>query len=132
MPRTSRQRQREQQRKESKRHSDQASASHTTADALGDEPEPAADPAALQLAAEIAEALGETEEQPRATILRVVERLGAETARAFLREAQAIEAVGGQWLGDGSRKRTPGGVFFRLVRDGTEKPDRLAILYPEY
>ena len=36
------------------------------------------------------------------------------------------------WLRDGSRRRTPGGVFFILLRERAEKPDRLAIFYPEH
>jgi hypothetical protein len=132
MARGAREKQRQQSKKERKRQPGQAGAPDVAAEAIEEQPEPAADPAALQLAAEIAEQLGEIEEEPRGTILRVVERLGGEAARAFVDEALAIEAQGGQWLGDGSRKRTPGGVFFRLVRDRTEKPDRLAIFYPEY
>src|SRR5690349_3776107 len=121
MPRKSREREREQLKKERKRHADQAPQHNAPADLQVETPEAEPDPAALQLAAEIAEALGETEDQPRGTILRVVERLGAESALAFLREAQAVEAQGGLWLGDRSRKRTPGGVFFHLVRNGVEK-----------
>ena len=132
MPRTSRQREREQGKKERKRQPGAAALSSAMTDTPEQAPAPASDPAALQLADEIAGQLGETEEQPRGTILRVVERLGAEAARAFLEEALAIEAQGGLWLGDGSRRRTPGGVFFHLVRQRAEKPDRLAIFYPEY
>jgi hypothetical protein len=137
MPRKSREREREQLRKESKRQRVDGAAdavgaqvSQDAADAPA--PTPAPDPAALRLAAEIAEQLGETEEEPRATILRAVARLGADATLALLGEAQAVEAGGGLWLGDGSRRRTPGGVFFHLLRQRTEKPDRLAIFYPDY
>jgi hypothetical protein len=136
MPRKSREREREQQRKGRRRQREGAADAVATTQEPGQEAEevsePTTDPAVLQVAAEIADQLGETEEQPRGTILRVVERLGAEAALAFLQEAQAVEAQGGLWLGDGSRRRTPGGVFFYLVRQRTEKPDRLAIFYPEY
>jgi hypothetical protein len=137
MPRKSREREREQLRKESRRQRVDLAESAAGAQAPSDaapapEPTPAPDPAALRLMDEIAEQLGETEEEPRATILRVVERLGAQAALALLQEAQAIEAGGGLWLGDGSRRRTPGGVFFHLVRQRAQKPDRLAIFYPDY
>ena len=64
----------------------------------------------------IAQQLGERTFHPRAQIERIVERLGPETALAFLQETLALEARGGLMLPDGSRRRTPGGVFFSLVR----------------
>ena len=137
MPRKSREREREQLRKESKRQRVDAvesagGAQPPSGAADVPDPTPAPDPAALRLVDKIAEQLGETEEEPRATILRAVTRLGADAALALLGEAQAVEASGGLWLGDGSRRRTPGGVFFHLLRQRTEKPDRLAIFYPDY
>src|SRR5262245_38549655 len=128
MPRGQRERERAQQKKTAKRPSGTAAADK----AAVEQHEAAPDPALLQVAAEIAAQLGETEDGPRGTILRVVERLGQAAARAFLEETLAIEAQGGIWLGDGSRRRTPGGVFFYLVRERSPKPDRLAIFYPEY
>jgi hypothetical protein len=137
MPRKAREREREQQRKESKRQRPEVAASLAGAQVAQDaeeapKPAPAPDPAALRVADEIAAQLGETEEEPRATILRAVERIGADAALALLADALAVEASGGMWLADGSRRRTPGGVFFRLLRQRAEKPDRLAIFYPEY
>ncbi len=80
MPRKSREREREQLRKESKRQrvevAERAAGAQAPSDAADvPAPAPAPDPAALQLAAEIAGQLGETEEEPRATILRAVERV---------------------------------------------------------
>lgn len=139
MPRKSREREREQLRKESKRQrveavegASDAQSPSDAADAPKPTPIPAPDLAALRLADEIAAQLGETAEEPRATILRAVTRLGADGALAMLGEAQAVEAGDGMWLGDGSRRRTPGGVFFSLLRQRSEKLDRLAIFYPEY
>jgi len=65
---------------------------------------------------EIAAQLGETARGPLGQVGRVVGRLGADRAHAFLTRAQEIEAAGGLMLPDGSRRRTPGGVFFHLVR----------------
>ncbi len=73
-------------------------------------------PEAQALAAEIATALDETAPNPVGQIARAVDRLGAEQARAFLAQVQEIEAGGGQMLPDGSRRRTPGGLFFLLLR----------------
>jgi hypothetical protein len=64
----------------------------------------------------IAQQLGETAEGPLRHLAMVVKQLGPEQALAFLQEALAIEAQGGLLLPDGSRRRTPGGVFFYLVR----------------
>lgn len=69
-----------------------------------------------ELARHIADALGETEKQPRWLVRRIVEVCGVEQARAWLEKTLEIEANGGWMLPDGSR-RTPGGVFFRLVRE---------------
>jgi hypothetical protein len=47
--------------------------------------------------------------------LFVVTELGREAALDLVREAQAVEAAGGMTTQDGSRRRTPGGVFFTLA-----------------
>jgi len=72
------------------------------------------------LAAEIAAALGETAPDPMGQIARAVDRLGPAQARAFLAQVQEIEAGGGRILPDGSRRRTPGGLFFLLLRQSTD------------
>jgi hypothetical protein len=80
---------------------------------------------------EIAAALGETAHGPLGKVGRVVGRLGTARARAFLARAQEIEAGGGLMLPDGSRRRTPGGVFFHLVRtDATLTPADRADIFP--
>ncbi len=63
----------------------------------------------------IAAHLGESEAEPLQLLHKVVKKLGLEQALAFLKETQEIEAQGGLLLPDGSRRRTPGGVFFYLV-----------------
>jgi hypothetical protein len=78
----------------------------------------------------IATQLGETEPQPVGTIHRIVKRLGTETALAILAETQQVEAQGGLMLPDGSRRRTPGGVFFYLVKRRISKKEQLRIFYP--
>jgi len=72
------------------------------------------------LAAEIATALGETAPDPVGQIARAVDRLGPAQARAVLAQVQEIEAGGGRMLPDGSRRRTPGGLFFLLLRQRTD------------
>jgi len=72
------------------------------------------------LATEIATALGETAPDPVGQIARAVDQLGVERARAFLTQVQDIEAGGGRMLPDSSRRRTPGGLFFLLVRQSAD------------
>jgi hypothetical protein len=67
------------------------------------------------LARGIAAVLGETMPSSIRLITRAVDRLGHERARAMLGQALTIAASGGLTLPDGHR-RTPGGVFFHLVR----------------
>jgi PHAX RNA-binding domain len=81
------------------------------------------DPAAQQIAA----TLGETEPVPLMHIRRIVQTLGPERALQLLEQAQTVEAQGGLLLLDGSRRRTPGGVFFRLVREQTTPAERRRI-----
>ena len=87
-----------------------------------------ADPIAT--AAAIADQLGEAEELPRRQIVRAVRVLGEDQARAVLAEALAIEAAGGELLPDGSRRRTVGGIFFRLVRRTASAKERSGIFLP--
>jgi hypothetical protein len=79
--------------------------------------------------AAIADQLGETEAEPRRQIRRAVRALGEERAQALLAEALAIEAGGGELLPDGSRRRTPGGVYFRLVRAQFSPAEARAIFW---
>ncbi len=71
------------------------------------------------LARAFAAVLSETMPPPLRIITRVVQRLGPDRARALLGQALTVEAQGGLTLPDGTR-RTPGGVFFSLVRTSDE------------
>ena len=73
---------------------------------------------AERVIARIARALGEETAEAHGTIARIVWRLGERRALEALERALAIEVAGGERVGDGSRRRTPGGIYFRLVRDG--------------
>jgi len=75
----------------------------------------------------LADGLGETEPGPRAQVWRVVRVLGIERAQALYDRTLAGEAAGGMMLPDGSRRRTPGGVFFKLTREGATKQERRRI-----
>src|ERR687886_2911121 len=84
-------------------------------------------PDTRELVRTIARQLGETQPGPIRQIHRIVQRLGPDAARSFLEETQQIEAQGGMHLPDGSRRRTPGGVFFTLLKDRVSAKDRGAI-----
>ena len=71
----------------------------------------------------IADKLGEKDTLPREQIQRIVARLGAQAALALLDETLAREAQGGLMLPDGSRRRTPGGAYFYIVRRRVSKED---------
>jgi hypothetical protein len=75
----------------------------------------------------IAQQLGETEKQPVAIIGRLVRQVGVDAALALLQETQQIEAQGGLLLPDGSRRRTPGGVYFHLAKERLPGWDRRAV-----
>lgn len=79
---------------------------------------------------EIAAQLGETEPTPRKTIKRAVRILGPDQVQALLDCTLETERTGGLMLPDGSRRRTPGGVFFYLIRMSVEPKERYKILRP--
>jgi hypothetical protein len=86
-----------------------------------------------QLARQIADQLGERDPTPFGQIRRILHTLGPERTQAFVGQALEIEARGGMLLPDGSRNRTLGGVFFRLVRDHVSEEERKAIWpYPTW
>lgn len=73
---------------------------------------------------QIARELGERATPPVLQIRRIVKVLGVERAQAFAQEALAVEAEGGLLVPDGSRRRTPGGVFFHLVKARVKARER--------
>ena len=67
------------------------------------------------VAAYIAEQLGETDEGARKSILGIVRAAGRTHAKELLNMTLQTEEHGGLMLPDGSRRRTPGGVFFHYA-----------------
>lgn len=78
-------------------------------------PQQQQEPSQDEVAAMIADALGETEEGPRKSIERIVRAVGRTHAKELLSMTLQTEENGGLMLSDGSRRRTPGGVFFYLA-----------------
>lgn len=82
-----------------------------------------------ELVTMIAAQLGEKQGGAIGQIWRLVERLGADVALALLEETKQIETAGGMMLPDGSRRRTPGGVYFHLIKGRISDEDR-AFIFP--
>jgi PHAX RNA-binding domain len=80
-----------------------------------------------RLTAQIADQLGESAAAPRAQLRRMLQTIGPERTQAFVTQALEVEATSGMLLPDGSRRRTLGGVFFRLARDHVSEAERRAI-----
>jgi hypothetical protein len=64
----------------------------------------------------IAAALGEQDEAPLAQIKRILLVFGRVKTWRLLQKTVETEANGGLLIRNGSRRRTPGGTFFRLAR----------------
>jgi Phosphorylated adapter RNA export protein, RNA-binding domain len=80
------------------------------------------EPSQGETAKHIADDLGETGNNVRFQIARIVKAIGRTAALSFLAKAQEIEAKGGMKTNDGSRRRSLGGVYFYLVYgEGIEK-----------
>lgn len=84
----------------------------------------------LSVVQKIAKALGETEETPLAEIERTVKVLGEEKVLATLEETLNIEAEGGMLTDDGARRRSPGGIFFKLIKNQITAKERGRIFGP--
>ncbi len=84
-----------------------------------------------EVASMIAAQLGERQQSSAwQTIQRSVKALGVEAALALLQRTHEVEASGGMQVPDGSRRRTPGGVYFWLVRqEATEEQHRVIFQY---
>ncbi len=78
-------------------------------------------PASEELVREIAAVLGESE---IGLVRKTVGILGYERCVNLLAETQRIEAEGGMMTVDGSRRRSPGGVFFRLAKQEATDEER--------
>jgi PHAX RNA-binding domain-containing protein len=71
-------------------------------------------------------------QEPKIALLRQVLRtLGQDRTAAILTATLQCEAAGGMRTKDGSRRRTPGGVFFQLVKERVTAHERRRLFpYP--
>ena len=79
----------------------------------------------------IAGELGETADVAQMLIKRIVRTLGEDRTRDLVRHAKVIEEQGGMLVPDGSRRRTLGGVFFKLAKDQATPEERGRIWVPK-
>ncbi len=79
---------------------------------------------------EIATALKETESRPLRMIGRVVKVKGEDQVRQWMAEALRIEAGSGMLTDDDQQARTVGGIFFKLVKNGSTSRERGRIFGP--
>ena len=78
-------------------------------------------------AAAIAAQLNETDPGALAQITHILERMGNEFVATALADTLRLEAEGGMLTKNKERRRTPGGVFFYLVRGRVSPEDRKAL-----
>jgi len=78
----------------------------------------------------IVDTLAEVLQEPNRPLLgQVLRTLGPDRTRAVLTATLQCEANGGMRTTDGTRRRTPGGVFFQLVRQQA-RPHECWRLFP--
>src|SRR5712692_522874 len=69
--------------------------------------------------------LAEVLQEPKRTLLmKVLRTFGVDRTTAILADTLTCEANGGMLTKDGTRRRTPGGVFFQLVRERATTQER--------
>lgn len=77
-----------------------------------------------EVGSEIADELQETDPRPRGQIMHILEEMGEEFTRQLLADTFKVQEEGGMDIEDGSRKRTTGGVFFKLAKDRLDPKTR--------
>jgi PHAX RNA-binding domain len=72
-----------------------------------------------------AEEIGQLLEEPNVFLIkRAIRVIGSTRLEALLNDTLHIEATGGMLTNDNSRRRTPGGTFFALMRDAVSRGER--------
>jgi hypothetical protein len=71
------------------------------------------------------------QEPKRALLTKVLRTLGVDRTTAILADTLQREAAGGMLTKDATRRRTPGGVFFQLVRQQASPQERRR-LFPHH
>src|SRR5262249_51261395 len=70
-------------------------------------------------------------EEPKTRLVqRVIDVIGLARAEILLQKTLEVEATGGLFIDSGKRRRTPGGVFFKLVKDTIPLEEQTTIFPP--
>src|ERR1700704_706035 len=64
------------------------------------------------------------QEPKRSLLMKVLRTFGVDRCAAILADTLQCEANGGMLTKDGTRRRTPGGVFFQLVKERATPQER--------
>lgn len=86
--------------------------------------------AQLDLSEEATRIADQLEEPMVWMIQNAIDVVGLDQVEAVLQETQAVEAEGGMWTAGNERRRTPGGVFFKLLKDKTDRNTTKRIFEP--
>ena len=62
-------------------------------------------------------------------IERLIKHLGLDFVQKHVEETQRIESEGGLMIKNGNRRRTPGGVFFYIVKEKL-RPEQRTLIFP--
>lgn len=84
----------------------------------------------LELSAEAREIAATLEEPMVWMIQNAIQAVGLETVQAVVKETLAIEEEGGMLTQARDRKRTPGGVFFKLLKERADREASKKIFEP--
>jgi len=77
------------------------------------------------------ETLAQVLQEPKMALLtKVLRTLGHDRCGAILADTLQCEANGGMQTKDGTRRRTPGGVFFQLVKERATRQERRRLFPP--
>lgn len=66
---------------------------------------------------EVVDELDEQEPLPQLMIRNLISLIGVDGVEEFMERTREIEATGGMLVASGSRRRTKGGVFFKIAKD---------------
>ena len=91
------------------------------------EPADAAVPASIDFPPRLVEIAAALNEQNLELMQRVAQTLGMDQVEALYQRTLEIEAAGGMLTMRGNRRRTPGGVFFFLAREGMNREQEHAV-----
>ncbi|KAH3831121.1 hypothetical protein DPMN_104383, partial [Dreissena polymorpha] len=81
---------------------------------------------------ELAQKIADFIHEPKVELIeRVVEHMGKSAALRILQQTKDTEESGGMYTNDGSRRRTPGGVYLQLIKQQPEFTEVRKLIFVE-